>query len=132
MNKDTELRTILIGSIIAGLASALLANNVMNFFGHRKLFEEVILAKVFFTSANIVLLSALSINYYRIYSEMSTKMARSLTVFSLALLMYALTSSPLLQALFGIRGGPGLGVFAYIPDLFVSIASGIILYESYQ
>ena len=132
MNSNRELQSILVGSILFGVLTAVLANSTMSFFGHRRLFENVIIAKVFFTSINIILLSALSINYYRIYSEMSTKMARSLTVFSLALLMYAITSSPLFQAFFGIRGGPGLGIFAYIPDLFVTIASGIILYESYQ
>lgn len=132
MNSSRELQAILIGSIIFGVLTAILANSTMNFFGHRRFFENVIIAKVFFTSINIILLSSLSINYYRIYSEMSTNMARSLTIFSLALLMYAITSSPLFQAFFGIRGGPGLGVFSYLPDLFVTIASGIILYESYQ
>lgn len=44
MKPEYELKTIIIGNLIFGAATA-------------------ILAKVFFTSTNIVLLSALSINY---------------------------------------------------------------------
>lgn len=132
MKPENELKTIIIGSLIFGAATAILANNLMTFFGHRRIFENIILARVFFTSANIVLLSALSINYYKLYKQMGTDMGRSLTIFSLALLMYATASSPLIHTLFGIRGGLALGVFAYLPDLFVTIASGVILYETYQ
>jgi len=93
--------------------------------------ETVVLIQVFFTSFNIILLSGLVANYVKIHREMPTSTSRSFLIFSGALLLYALASSPLVRVLLGfdtITVGP----FTYLPDMFASAAILVILYESYR
>ncbi len=120
--------TIIIGLIIAGLTAYIATNT---FLVTSPLLENVLVAKVAFTSFNIVILSALTYNYFKIYREVPTSMSRGLTMFSAALLLYAITASPILHLLAGFEGIT-IGVFTYVPDMFVAIAGTIILYESYK
>ncbi|WP_231727749.1 hypothetical protein [Haloferax profundi] len=50
-------------------------------------------------------------------------------LFTAALLLYALTSSPLLSLLLGFRGS-GLGPFTFLPDLFAAVAITFLTYQS--
>lgn len=115
-------------ALIVGLVTAYLSSNI---FTTPPFLETVLLAKVFFTSFNIVILTALTYNYFEIYQEVPTSMSRGLTIFSAALLLYALTSSPILHAAIGFENIT-IGLFTYVPDMFASVAAVIILYESYK
>jgi len=52
-----------------------------------------------------------------------------LIALNVALLLYALTSNPLIHRWLGFMGS-GLGPFAMLPDLFTLIASATLLYLS--
>lgn len=121
--------TVLGAGLLTGAATVAIANSI--FSTASPMIGSILAAKVFFTSLNVVLLTALSFNYFIIYREMPNPMARGLFIFSLALTMYALTSSPIVHVLFGfdfIRLGP----FTYLSDMFVAVAATVILYESYR
>lgn len=98
---------------------------------HNQGIDSLIQAKIFFSTLNIGLLTALTFNYGKIYRRMTSRFVQSLFLTSGALLVYAVTSSPLIHIFLGFRGG-GLGPFTFIPDIFVSVASLILLYRSYQ
>ncbi len=129
LERRQYFKIILGAALTVGTVTAYMANNI--FFVQTALLENVLVAKVFFTSVNIVLLTALTHNYFRIYQEVPTSMSRGLAIFSGALLLYALTSSPILHAAAGFET-IRIGIFTYVPDMFVSIAATIILYESYK
>ena len=83
--------------------------------------------KTILSSINATLLVFLLVTYVDIYKKLRSEFTIGLIVFSLTLLLYALTSNPLLQWLFGYRAF-GLGPFAMLPALFTSIALSILLY----
>jgi hypothetical protein len=129
MKKEYELALLGSGAILTAFASIIIAQSVI--LSPNRALQTVMLAKVFLTSLNIVLLLGLTANYLKIYSEMKTPLSRSLLAFSTALMLYAVTSSPLTHVLLGfdiISVGP----FTFLPDLFVTAATTIILWESYQ
>ena len=127
MTGDRIFTAVILSGIVFGGLSAYIGS--LLFLAPTQFFESVVLAKIFFTSFNIIILSALTYTYFSIYREVPTSMSRGLTMFSAALLLYALTSSPLLHIYTGfdtITVGP----FTYVPDMFVSIAASVIFYES--
>ena len=126
-NRGNYFRITLITALLVSIITSYMANNI--FFVAEPIMEPVLLAKIFFTSFNIVVLTALTYNYFLIYQDVPTSMSRGLTMFSAALLLYALTSSPILHAAIGFEN-ISIGIFTYVPDMFVSAASSIILYES--
>ncbi len=83
--------------------------------------------KTILSSINATLLVFLLVTYVDIYKKLRSEFTIGLIVFSLTLLLYALTSNPLLQWLFGYRAF-GLGPFAMLPDLFTSLALAVLLY----
>lgn len=87
--------------------------------------------KMFFSTLNIVLIGALLWNYLKIYQDIPNQFTLSLAIFSVALLLYALSSSPLMHLALGFRGS-GLGPFAFIPDLFATAAVMVLLHQSYR
>lgn len=93
--------------------------------------EPVLLVEIFLSTFNVVLLSALTINYFRVSRELATPMAKSLLIFSSALTLYAVTSSPVTHYLLGI-GLISIGPLTYIPEIFVAIASLTLLYQNYK
>jgi len=128
--KITEnFKIVIILGLLTAFITSILSNNL--FFVTEPYLGSVLLAKIFFTSYNIVVLSALTHNYLKIYKEVPTSMSRGLAIFSAALLLYALTSSPILHAILGFES-ISIGIFTYVPDMFASIAATIILYESYK
>ena len=90
----------------------------------------LIRGEVFFTTLNFVLLLWLVGTYGRLYRELPNKYTVSLALLSLALLLYAFTSNPLVHGLFGFRPRPNIGPFVFIPDLFVSLAVLVLVYQS--
>jgi hypothetical protein len=88
--------------------------------------------KLFVTTANLVLILALTGTYAQLYRDLPNKYTRSLLLLSFALVFYAFTSSPLVQLLLGLRPRPRpeVGVFGFLPDLFVGVAVVVLLYQS--
>lgn len=129
MNRDIELWTIIGFSIFMGLVSALMTHQAI--FAPEAYVKGSIILKVFFASTNVFLLSGLAFNYFQIYMEMPTSTSRIFLIFSFGLMLYALSSNPLVHLLFGYSFIP-LGPFTYVPDLFVTAATVSILYESYK
>jgi len=52
-------------------------------------------------------------------------------LFCVALLLYALTSNPLVQIYLGFRGGVQLGLFTFPSDVFAALAVVALLYQSH-
>ena len=94
-------------------------------------FPFLLLAKSILSSVNAILLMILLAVYIGIYRKTGSEFSIGLIIFSIALLLYSLTSNPLIQRLAGFRGS-GLGPFMMLPDLFTCIASAILLYLSRQ
>ena len=88
-------------------------------------------AKLFVSTFNVVVLLALVATYVSIYRDIPNQFTLSLLLFCLALLLYALTSNPLVHVYLGFRGGPQLGLFTFLPDLFASVAVVALLYQSH-
>lgn len=128
MKDSTEFKAVIITALVFAALTAFIGRSTV--IG-TSFVESVILVKTFFTSFSIILLSALVINYFRIYREMPTSTSRTLMVFSAALLFYALSASPLVQVLSGFQVIT-VGPFTYLPDLFASVATIAILRESYR
>ncbi|WP_439026728.1 hypothetical protein [Haloarchaeobius sp. DT45] len=94
-----------------------------------------LVVKMFVSTFTVVLLIALTMNYLTVYREMPNRFTLSLIIFCLSLLLYALTSVPIVAMIFsGFRQGisASIGPFAFIPDMFASIAVLILLHQSYE
>ena len=95
------------------------------------LFPYLFTAKIVLSSVNIILLTIVLVTYLEIYYKTKSQFSLGLVIFAIALLLYALTSNPLIQGVVGFRLS-GLGPFTMLPDLFTCIASAILLYLSRQ
>lgn len=100
--------------------------------GHRQPLEVFTQVRLFVSTFNVLLLLVLAWSYFAVYRDMPNRFTASLLLFTAALLLYALASNPAIHLLFGFRGGPGLGPFAFLPDLFAAIAVVVLLYQSLQ
>ena len=83
--------------------------------------------KTVISSINATLLIFLLVTYVDIYRKTQSEFTIGLIIFSMVLLLYALTTNPLLQWLFGFRAA-GLGPFAMLPDIFTFTALAVLLY----
>ncbi len=83
-------------------------------------------AKTIISFVNIVLILTLIGLYYRIYSEIKSRFTLGLLLLISVLLMYAITSNPLVHILFGYYTY-GLGPFTVLPDIFTTIALIVLL-----
>mgnify|MGYP006308268981 FL=1 len=92
--------------------------------------ELLIRMEIFFTTLNLVLLVVLGVIYARLYRDLPNKYTASLLVLSLALLLYAFTSNPLVHNVLGFRPRPNIGAFVFIPDVFIGLAILVLLYQS--
>jgi hypothetical protein len=94
-----------------------------------------LLVKTFISTFTVVLLIALTMNYLTVYRDMPNRFTLSLIIFCLSLLLYAITSVPLVAMIFtGFRQGisASIGPFAFIPDMFAAIAVLILLHQSFE
>jgi hypothetical protein len=92
-------------------------------------FDEYIIIKSAVTLINIVISLILIAMYVRIYREVKSDFTLGLIVVMSSLLLYAVTSNPLVQYIFTYRGF-GMGPFILIPDIFTTIALSVLLYLS--
>jgi len=81
---------------------------------------------------NAVLLIYLMILYTRIYRDTKTIFSLCLVLFSFTLLLYSISSNPLLIWLTGFQRANILGIFNFFPDIFTTLASLILVYLSRQ
>ena len=94
--------------------------------------ETVIQIKLFVTTFNAVVLLTLLWNYLTVYRELPNRFTLSLLVFTVALLLYAVSSSPLLALWMGFSHAASLGPFLFLPDAFAGIAVIVLLYQSFS
>jgi hypothetical protein len=87
--------------------------------------------KTVISTINITLLIILLILYIGMYTKTKSEFTIGLIIFSMVLLLNALTSNPMVDWIFGFRAF-GLGPFAMLPDLFTCIALAILLYFTVQ
>jgi len=83
------------------------------------------------SSINVMLLIFLLIGYIDIYRKTKSEFTIGLLIFSMTLLLYALSSNPLIHWLFGFHAF-GLGPFTMLPDLFTCIALSVLLYLTFK
>ncbi len=100
--------------------------------GNKRYFEAFLTIKAFVSTLNVLLILVLLSNYLNIYREMPNRFTLSLSIFTLALLLYALSSNPLVTTVLGYRHGIGLGPFTFLPDIFASVAVIVLLHQSYE
>jgi len=86
--------------------------------------------KFFFSTATFVLLCGLLATYGRVYRAVPTAFSRALVLFTVALLLYAVTSNPLLPLVFGFGAPRPVGPFTFLPDLFASVAVLTLTHQS--
>ncbi len=91
--------------------------------------EFFYIAKTVISTINIIILVFLVFEYIDIYRKTRSEFTIGLIIFSATLLLYALTSNPIVVRTFGFRLF-GLGPFALLPDLFTFAALIILLYLS--
>jgi hypothetical protein len=89
----------------------------------------LIILKTTITMMNIAISLILILLYIKIYNEVRSEFTIGLIVVMFALLIYCVTSNPLLLSLFGYRSF-GTGPFMIIPDLFATIGLATLLYLS--
>lgn len=83
------------------------------------------------STINVALLVFLLATYVDIYRRIRSEFTIALIVFSVVLLLYAISSNPLVHLAFGFRAF-GLGPFAMLPDLFTCVAVSILVYLSFK
>jgi hypothetical protein len=84
-------------------------------------------AKTVVSTINATLLIFLLITYIDIYMTTKSEFTIGLIIFSMVLLLYALTTNPLVHRIFGFYA-VGLGPFAMLPDVFTCVALAVLLY----
>lgn len=96
--------------------------------------EEV---QLFFTihivisTMNVALSIILLVTYIMLYRKVQLFFTMGLIIFSLVLLLYAITSNPMIFGIFGFQAF-GLGPFAFLPDAFTFIALLVLLYLTFK
>ena len=91
--------------------------------------EFFYIAKTVISTINAIILIFLIFVYIDIYRKTRSEFTVGLVIFSATLLLYALTSNPIVIRAFGFRLF-GLGPFALLPDLFTLAALIVLLYLS--
>lgn len=132
---DPLARTAAITAV--GIVIALAAAFVFDAILHGRLTDHPRLAfafrlKLVVSTFNVILLLALTGTYLNLYRELPNQFTRSLILFTLALLFYALTSNPIAALVFGFRPQLGLGPFTFLPDLFAAVAIVVLLHQSFK
>lgn len=138
MSPLVKVLLIVTGSAVISALVALLVDPVVltpmgHGMGHGGVgFEPVTDVRLFISTFNVLLLLVLAWSYLAVYRDLPNRFTLSLLLFTAALLLYALASNPVVHLVFGFRGGPGLGPFAFLPDLFAAVAVTVLLYQSFQ
>jgi hypothetical protein len=99
----------------------------------RRLEENItsyIQRKIIVSSLNMLLYSYLTFFYIRLYRDNASRFSLGLTGLALVLLIYSVTSNPLIIQYF--RGSDPIWfiIFNLVPDLFATLAAFIMIYLS--
>ena len=97
----------------------------------REVIELFVIEKTIVSFISMSLIIFLLSVYLDIYRKMQTRFTLSLVTMLILLLMYAITSNPLLHTPFGFQA-IGLGPFSVLPDIFTTIALLILFYLSLE
>lgn len=127
------LLTVGVGLLISGIVTASMPETMPSMMPHAPpvAIEAVVQAKLFVTTLNVVLLLVLLWNYVTIYRELPNRFTLSLLVVTVALLLYAVSSNPLITLGMGFQHGAMLGPFTFLPDLFATVAIIVLVHQSY-
>jgi len=142
MNKNQKTSIVLVTIIVAALLVAFLGVNYLeplsHPFAHRPTpppspgdIELYYTVRAVLTTVNAGLLIFLFSTYLGMYRKIKSDFTIGLMLFSVVLLLYALSSNPLVQWGFGFRAF-GLGPFAMLPDLFTCVALAVLLYLTFR
>lgn len=95
-----------------------------------RIMETYIIGRIIVSSLNILLYGYITYFYVRLYRENASKFSLALAGLSVVLLVYALSSNPLLLSV--IRGPDPLwtGVFNFISDMLATVVAFILIYLS--
>jgi hypothetical protein len=140
MKKSTLVAVIVIAIIASAVVGAVLGSTIRpqeprNIHPPdierivRRDITPLIVTKAAISTVNITIALILIGLYIKLYLQMRSDFTLGLIVVNGALLMYAITSNPLIQIGLGFRG-LGLGPFVLIPDAFATLAMSILLYLS--
>jgi hypothetical protein len=88
-------------------------------------------AQTVVSTINVTLLVFLLLTYIDVYRKTRSEFTIGLIIFSMAFLLTALASNPLVVWAFGFRAF-GLGPFALLPELFTCGALIVLLYLSVE
>jgi len=90
--------------------------------------ENYITFRIVLSSINMILYGYILFIYMQLYRETSSKFSLGLMALSGALLIYSITSNPLIFQL--LRGSEPVwfSILNFIPDVFASIAAAILIY----
>ncbi|MEM3475674.1 MAG: hypothetical protein QXL69_00500 [Candidatus Bathyarchaeia archaeon] len=94
---------------------------------HPRDIEVYYTLKTVISTINATLLVSLFVIYADIYRKVKAEFTIGLMIFTIILLLYALSSNPIIHWIFGFRAF-GLGPFAMLPDLFTCVALIVLLY----
>ncbi|MDD5503520.1 MAG: hypothetical protein PHH26_08705 [Candidatus Thermoplasmatota archaeon] len=95
--------------------------------GQNRETEIYILIKSALTTSNILLSLILIFTYFRLYRQVGSGFTLAILVAMFAMLAYSVTSHPMIHAICGYCVA-GLGPFIIIPDVFATLALGVLLY----
>ena len=70
--------------------------------------------------------------YVGIYREMKSNFSLCLVLFSLTLFLYSITSNPILIWVNGFQETNIFNIFNFLPDIFTTLASAILIYRRRQ
>jgi hypothetical protein len=84
------------------------------------------------SSINTILLLYLLIQYIGIYRSTKSNFTLGLILFSFSLLLFSISSNPGITWLTGFQRGNVLQSMNFIPDIFTTIASILLIYLSRQ
>ena len=109
-------------------------NHTLNFTKAPNKVQEVdyrgyIVVKSAINMINLTISIILIFLYVNIFRKIKSDFTLGLIVVMFAFLVYAITANPLFYSIFGYWGF-GMGPFQMIPDIFTTIALGILLYLS--
>lgn len=96
----------------------------------RSLLATYVIGKTIIAAVNTVLLLYLLRSYYGLYRMSKSSFSLGLVMMSVALLLFTLSSAPLLHWVLGAR--KLMGTFNILPDVFTTIAAAILVYLSRQ
>ena len=140
MKKGTLVAVMFVVIVISGVVGAILGNTLRPPSPEHLQGPEIqriarhdltplIVTKAAISTMNMTIALMLIGLYTRLYIQMRSDFTMGLIVLNGALLMYAITSNPVIQIILGFRG-IGLGPFVLIPDAFATVAMCILLYLS--